>query len=209
MVTECQIGQKSLVRIKLRPIFMEKSRLFIRGKDEGNFTVFHWILAGMSKSELENYHLESVSIETKNKFNHKAQIQNFQGWRESLAILGIPCTDILVVLAAVLLLGELHYRENGILLEQVARLLGIEKNVLTSALWKRTYSIRGVKVVRNLGENEWMLAKEGLASSLYIRTVHTIIRRVNSHLVGAADTADPPESSIDFLDYAGQEKEVI
>ena len=49
--------QGSLLRVKLHPVFMEKERLFRRPESEGTFNIFHQVFAGLTSSELAEYHL--------------------------------------------------------------------------------------------------------------------------------------------------------
>jgi myosin heavy subunit len=142
--------------------------------------------------------------------NDQTELENktsFVEWKRSLAKLGIPLSDIMRVLAAALLIGNMEYdSRSDPLVGRVAKLLGVEQKCLVGGLWRRTQSIRGTLVTRDLEEKEWEMARTGLASSLYMRTVYMIIRRVNSHHVSPVSDCEktfPPPSFIGILDMFG------
>ena len=190
----------SLQRIKLQPVFIEKSRLFRRGKNEGNFDIFHSMLAGMTRREREEFGLSGYSSSDltwlspwlgTNQRTEEENKTSFTSWKNALVLLGIPLSDIMRVLAAVMLVGNMTYDwPHDHCMGRVAKLLGVGQSCLLAGLWKRTHNIKGTLITRNLDEKEWQLAKTGLAGSLYMRTVYMIIRRVNSH-----HPAPPPGSS--------------
>jgi len=116
--------------------------------------------------------------------------------QSSLAQLGIPLTDVLKVLAAVLFLGNVLFYEakNQELsmqgaeeLRAVGNLLGVQPLLLQRALTLRTYrSGRGQPVYSACSAAASNGARDALAKALYIRTVVAIMRRINTLLRGAS-----------------------
>ena len=193
-----------LLRVKLHPVFMEKRSLFKRG---GSFNIFHIMMAGMEKSELNEFGLSEHSVQNlswiKQTHLHCEQTKTrFCAWKKSLGQLGIPLPDIMRVLAAVVLMGNMWYeRQADHCVGTVARLLGVEQDCLLDGLWKKTHRVNGTSFERNLDEKEWEMARAGLACSLYMRTVYIMIRRVNTHppLLCSGKTV-LPSSFIGILD---------
>ena len=81
--------------------------------------------------------------------------ERFEQWRSALAILGIPFMDVVRVLSAILLLGNVRFtprvdrddfdvevigREE---LHSVAKLLGVSTTLLCQGLTMRTHAVRG------------------------------------------------------------------
>ena len=191
---------------------MEKNRLFRRSENEGNFNIFHQMFAGMTKSELDEFHLSGYSARNLNwmpkmPFSDLGDKTSFDSWKKSLVQLGIPLLDILRVLAAVLLVGNMEYGWRGDhTVGRVATLLGVNHDCLVGGLWRRTHHVRGTLVTRDLDQGEWEVARRGLAGSLYIRTVYMVIRRVNSHHAAPSSDCEknfPPASFVGILDMSG------
>ena len=205
--------QGSLLRVKLHPVFMEKERLFRRPESEGTFNIFHQIIAGLTSSELTEYHLSDYPAQdlTWMPRNHgrgeKSDLLNktaFSSWKKSLSQLGIPLSDILRVVAGVILLGNMQYDRPGAhCVTKVAALLGVTQASLVGGMWRRRQTVRGDLVTRELGEREWEMARRGLASSLYLRTVNMIIKRINSHHITDCEKQAPSSSFIGILDMFG------
>ena len=197
--------QGSLVRVKLHPVFMEKERLFRRWESEGNFNIFHQILCGLTTTELDEYHLsDSLTwLPTTTGRDEQTSLQHKTGfcrWKRSLSQLGIPLPDILRVVAAVILVGNIQYtRPDHPCVTKLATLLGVTQDSLVGGLWRRTQVIRGELVTREVGEREWEVARKGLASSLYIRTVNMIIRRINSHHMASLPDCEKQAASTSFI----------
>ena len=197
------------MRVKLHPVFMEKDRLFRRPEREGTFNIFHQIFAGLTSSELAEYHLADYSAQDltwmprhhgkdeKTDLHHKT---GFCNWKKSLSQLGIPLPDILRVVAGVMLVGNMQYdRPGDHCVTKVAALLGVTQASLVGGLWRRTQAVRGDLVTREVGEREWEVARRGLASSLYLRTVNMIIKRINSHHMTPLTDCEKQTASSSFI----------
>ncbi|KAF2357164.1 Myosin head motor domain [Trinorchestia longiramus] len=114
----------------------------------------------------------------------------FEAWKTCLSVLGIPFLDVIRVLAAVLLLGNVTFVEGQGLevdiqggsheLKSVASLLGVSSGALYRGLVTRTHNTRGHLVKSMCDANMSNLTRDALAKALYCRTVATIVRRANS-----------------------------
>ncbi|XP_017493376.1 PREDICTED: myosin-IIIa-like, partial [Rhagoletis zephyria] len=117
-------------------------------------------------------------------------VTRFQAWKSCLSVLGIPFLDVVRVLAAVLLLGNIQFDQQEQRqkkeLQAVANLLGVSSTTLYKGLTTVTYSgssksASGLQTVRSRRTTASSKAvRDSLAKALYIRTVATIIRRANS-----------------------------
>lgn len=105
-------------------------------------------------------------------------------------ILGIPFLDVVRVLAAVLLLGNVQFVEGAeggaepagdAELAAAAALLGVAAPALLRGLAARTPARRSARAVRGPASPAAAgAARDALAKALYCRTVATIVRRANS-----------------------------
>ena len=205
--------QGSLLRVKLHPVFMEKERLFRRPESEGTINIFHQVFTGLTSSELAEYHLAGYSAQDflwmprnpgrdeKPDLQHKT---GFCNWKKSLSQLGIPLPDIMRVLAGVMLVGNMQYDKPGDhCVTKLAALLGVTQASLVGGLWRRTQAVRGDLVTREVGRREWEVGRRGLASSLYLRTVNKIIKRINRQHMTDCDQVKDSTSFIGILDMFG------
>lgn len=110
----------------------------------------------------------------------------FHAWKTCLGILGIPFLDVVRVLGAVLLLGNVQFTENAAgaaepaaeaELASAAALLGVPAPALLRGLAERAARahVRGPATAAAA-----TAARDALAKALYCRTVATIVRRANS-----------------------------
>ena len=121
------------------------------------------MLAGLKTEERSQLGLEGYNVKNLHYLNQGdtrtdqvMDAQRFAHWRSSLAILGIPLMDVLRVLSAILLLGNVEFYNNADSfevdlsgqeeLETVARLLGVSKTLLWQGITTRTHTVRGQPV---------------------------------------------------------------
>lgn len=116
----------------------------------------------------------------------------FHAWKTCLGILGIPFLDVVRVLGAVLLLGNVQFAESAegaaepageAELAAAAALLGVPAPALLRGLSTRS-SARGARPTAGArapaSAAAATAARDALAKALYCRTVATIVRRANS-----------------------------
>jgi dachs protein len=132
---------------------------------EKSYHIFYQMMAGLNSEERSQLGLEGYTIRDMAYLNmgdtrqdELADADRFAEWKASLAILGIPFTDVVRVLTAILLLGNVEFaprvgddsfdidvigKEE---LNTVARLLGISTTLLWQGITTRTHAVRGQPV---------------------------------------------------------------
>ena len=120
------------------------------------------MMAGLHQDEKIQLGLDGLTVRDLNYLNigdtrqdETEDAKRFEDWRASLAILGIPFMDVVRVLSAILLLGNVLFApglgEDAFDVEiigkdelnSVAKLLGISPTLLWQGLTMRTHSVRG------------------------------------------------------------------
>ncbi|XP_037074350.1 myosin-I heavy chain-like [Pollicipes pollicipes] len=193
---EVQVTDGALYRTKIHCYFLDQTRVVQPLPGEKNYHVFYQMLAGLSTEERARLHLEGQSLSSlrylrqgERRQDLKEDARRFQAWKSCLGVLGIPFLDVVRVLAAVLLLGNITFVDGAGMevevqgleqLQAVASLLGFSAAALRAGLTTRTHNVRG-QLVRSLGDaNVSSMTRDSLAKALYCRTVATIVRRANS-----------------------------
>lgn len=193
---EVQVTDGALYRTKIHCYFLDQTRVIRPLPGEKNYHIFYQMLAGLSTEERSKLNLEGHTTSTLKYLQHGDTRQDlgedssrFQAWKTCLGILGIPFLDVVRVLAAVLLLGNVHFKDGQGLevdvkgdaeLNAVAGLLGVSSAALFRGLTSRTHNARGQLVKSLCDANMSNMTRDSLAKALYCRTVATIVRRANS-----------------------------
>ncbi|XP_022108413.1 unconventional myosin-IXb-like isoform X2 [Acanthaster planci] len=185
----------AIYRTKLHCYWLDHSRVVRPRWGERNYHIFYQMLAGLSQDERVKLHLNSCSAHAFAYLN-KSKADNterdrirFESWRSCLAVLGIPFFDVMRILAAVLLLGNVQFVEDGGYeldikgnneIKSVAALLGVSGVSLYRGLTTRTHSLKG-QVFKTLCDAQMAnQTRDVLAKTLYCRMVLTIVKRLNS-----------------------------
>ncbi|KAH8266593.1 hypothetical protein KR018_002731, partial [Drosophila ironensis] len=192
---EVQVTDGALYRTKIHCYFLDQTRVIRPLPKERNYHIFYQLLAGLGREERQKLHLEGYSpanlryLRGDIGHNEQEDAVRFQAWKTCLGILGIPFLDVVRVLAAVLLLGNVQFIDGGGLevdvkgeteLNSVASLLGVPPAALFRGLTTRTHNVRGQLVKSVCGDGDANMTRDCLAKALYCRTVATIVRRANS-----------------------------
>lgn len=154
------------------------------------------MLAGLSREERIKLNLEGYSPSNLRylqggdvRQDEKEDAARFQAWKTCLGILGIPFLDVVRVLAAVLLLGNVQFVDGQGLevdikgeaeLNSISCLLGVPAAALFRGLTTRTHNARNQIIKSVCDANMSNMTRDSLAKALYCRTVATIVRRANS-----------------------------
>ncbi|KAI4484047.1 hypothetical protein M0804_007503 [Polistes exclamans] len=193
---EVQVTDGALYRTKIHCYFLDQTRVIRPLPDEKNYHIFYQMLAGLSHEErvklnLEGYNLKNLRY-LQNGDTRQDEAEDairFQAWKACLGVLGIPFLDVVRVLAAVLILGNVGFTDGpgvevGVIgeneLASVAALLGVPPPALLRGLTSRTHNARGQLVKSVCDANMSNMTRDSLAKALYCRTVATIVRRANS-----------------------------
>ncbi|XP_023177574.2 unconventional myosin-Ia [Drosophila hydei] len=192
---EVQVTDGALYRTKIHCYFLDQTRVIRPLPKEKNYHIFYQLLAGLNREERQKLHLEGYSPANLRYLrgdvaqNEQEDAVRFQAWKTCLGILGIPFLDVVRVLAAVLLLGNVQFIDGGGLevdvkgeteLNSVASLLGVPPAALFRGLTTRTHNVRGQLVKSVCGDGDANMTRDCLAKALYCRLVATIVRRANS-----------------------------
>ncbi|XP_072390346.1 unconventional myosin-Ia isoform X2 [Diabrotica undecimpunctata] len=193
---EVQVTDGALYRTKIHCYFLDQTRVIRPLPGEKNYHIFYQMLAGLSTEERTKLNLEAQTITSLRYLQYGDTRQDtvedsnrFQAWKNCLGILGIPFLDVVRVLAAVLLLGNVQFMDGKGLevdvkgeaeLNAVAGLLGVSGGALFRGLTSRTHNARGQLVKSVCDANMSNMTRDCLAKALYCRTVATIVRRANS-----------------------------
>ncbi|KAH8395635.1 hypothetical protein KR222_004099, partial [Zaprionus bogoriensis] len=192
---EVQVTDGALYRTKIHCYFLDQTRVIRPLPKEKNYHIFYQLLAGLNRDERQKLHLEGYSpanlryLRGDISQNEQEDALRFQAWKTCLGILGIPFLDVVRVLAAVLLLGNVQFIDGGGLevdvkgeteLNSVASLLGVPPAALFRGLTTRTHNVRGQLVKSVCGDGDANMTRDCLAKALYCRLVATIVRRANS-----------------------------
>lgn len=186
----------ALYRTKIHCYFLDQTRVIRPLANEKNYHIFYQMLAGLSREERVKLNLEGYSPSNLKYLqsgdlhqDDKEDAARFQAWKTCLGILGIPFLDVVRVLAAVLLLGNVQFVDGQGLevdirgeteLNSVSCLLGVPASALFRGLTTRTHNARGQLVKSVCDANMSNMTRDSLAKALYCRTVATIVRRANS-----------------------------
>ncbi|XKL63274.1 hypothetical protein PGB90_005638 [Kerria lacca] len=212
---EVQVTDGALYRTKIHCYFLDQTRVVKPLPNEKNYHIFYQMLAGLSTEERIKFNLEGHSPHTLNylkcgdvKQDETDDSARFQSWKVCLGVLGIPFMDVVKVLAAVLLLGNVQFVDgnktnkshqgidaSGIKttavisevsvageseLNAVSSLLGVSAQSLFRGITSRTHNTRAQLVKSFSDANMSNMVRDSLAKALYCRTVATIVRRANS-----------------------------
>lgn len=196
---EVQVTENVLYRTKIHCYFLDQGRVVKPPPTEKSYHIFYQMMAGLHQEERIQLGLDGFTVRDLNYLNigdirqdETEDAKRFEDWRTSLAILGIPFMDVVRVLSAILLLGnviftpglgddafdvELMGKDE---LNSVAKLLGISSTLLWQGLTMRTHSVRGQPIQSMSDSHMCNATRDALAKALYCRTVATIVRRANS-----------------------------
>lgn len=106
----------ALYRTKIHCYFLDQTRVIRPLPSEKNYHIFYQMLAGLSREERIKLNLQGYSTTNlrylqggDTQQNENEDAARFQAWKNCLSILGIPFLDVVRVLAAVLLLGNVQF----------------------------------------------------------------------------------------------------
>lgn len=186
-------------RTRMQCYLLDPTRVACPPASERNYHIFYELLYGITQEErvklhLQGYSVQSLSYLSKCSIPYNVDEEEYQAkfekWRASLVTLGIPFLDVLRVLVAILLLGNVEFvdGEGGDLevkgnneIKAVAALLGVSGVSLYRGLTTKTKNVRG-QILRSLCDSATANNnRDALAKALYCRTVAAIVRRVNSY----------------------------
>ncbi|XP_049874409.1 unconventional myosin-IXb [Pectinophora gossypiella] len=196
---EVQVTDGALYRTKIHCYFLDQTRVVRPPAGERNYHIFYQLLAGLTPDERAQLHLEGYSAQDlrylaspQHRRPDPEDAARFHAWKTCLGILGIPFLDVVRVLAAVLLLGNVQFSEGAeggaepageAELAAAGALLGVPAPALLRGLSTRVAPRPAApRPPPRLPATPAAAAaaRDALAKALYCRTVATIVRRANS-----------------------------
>ena len=201
-LVECQLSSHVVVRVRLSLHLLGG----LGGRTGGIPLILRQMVAGLGKEEWEELGLEGVAREElglvalDERSEKEALSRQFSAWRSSLAQLGIPFSDLVRVFASVLLLQnineeDIQERNKRGLLRRLSHLLGVQHKCLLACL---NNSNQPGSKQQGVNSRSWRQTSNCLATSLYQRTLLTVVRRINCPGTGTS----PPSTglSVSLLD---------
>ncbi|XP_020292131.1 unconventional myosin-IXb-like isoform X2 [Pseudomyrmex gracilis] len=208
---------------------LEKSRIVSQGRNERNYHVFYYLLAGASEQEKQLLHLESCdrynylnksgcygleNIDEKHEFSRLKQSMEMVGFTPEKQ------RRLFAVLSAVLLLGNVEFQprksyhhhdeavgvKNPEVVALISELLRVKQETLLAALTAKRARASGETLVINYRLPEAIAARDAMAKCLYGALFDWIVLQVNHALLSKKDTLrDHQGNSIGVLDIFGFE----
>ncbi|XP_053593137.1 unconventional myosin-IXa isoform X2 [Microplitis demolitor] len=208
---------------------LEKSRIVSQGKNERNYHVFYYLLAGANEQERQLLHLESA--ERYNYLNKSGcyglenidERHEFSRLKQSMEMVGFTPEKqrrLFAVLSAVLLLGNVEFQprksyhhhdeavgvKNPEVVAIISELLRVKQETLLAALTAKRARASGETLVINYRLPEAIAARDAMAKCLYGALFDWIVLQVNHALLSKKDTLrDHQGHSIGVLDIFGFE----
>ncbi|XP_044577050.1 unconventional myosin-IXb-like isoform X3 [Cotesia glomerata] len=208
---------------------LEKSRIVSQGKNERNYHVFYYLLAGANEQERQLLHLESA--DRYNYLNKSGcyglenidERHEFSRLKQSMEMVGFTPEKqrrLFAVLSAVLLLGNVEFQprksyhhhdeavgvKNPEVVAIISELLRVKQETLLAALTAKRARASGETLVINYRLPEAIAARDAMAKCLYGALFDWIVLQVNHALLSKKDTLrDHQGHSIGVLDIFGFE----
>ncbi|XP_063382914.1 unconventional myosin-IXAa-like [Cydia fagiglandana] len=208
---------------------LEKSRICSQGRNERNYHVFYYLLAGASEQEREQLHLLSVD-----KYHYLSRTgcsvvpgvdeqYEFSRLKQSMEMVGFTMDKqrrLFAVLSAVLLLGNVEFQpqrksyhhdeavgvRNPEVVSLISSLLRVKQETLLAALTSKRARASGETLVINYRMGEAIATRDAMAKCLYGALFDWIVMQVNHALLSKKDTLrDHQGHSIGVLDIFGFE----
>ncbi|GAB6025930.1 Myosin 10A, isoform D, variant 3 [Chamberlinius hualienensis] len=212
---EVHVMNRALYKTKLHCYCLDQTRVVKKRFDERNYHIFYQMLAGLKPEEKARLHLEGYSIHNlkyiKHKESHdKSEAYRFEIWRNCLSLLGILFMDVMRILAAILLIGNVEFVEgNGLEVEvkghkefkAAASLLGISSVNLFTALTTRTLKVHGQLMKTTCDATTSNATCHSLAKALYFRVVSVVVRKANSFRLSGSSCGTLSSRSSESTQY--------
>ncbi|KZS98103.1 glycosyltransferase family 2 protein [Sistotremastrum niveocremeum HHB9708] len=201
---------------------LDKSRVLKLSTEERTFHVFYQLLAGASPDEREALNIEDASEYALLASSGCYRLPSgpfsddsiaMADLRASMRILGFKpkhISSIFSILVAILELGNLHFVDSGsreesarvtntVLLDHIARLLGVASDDLEQALTNKTNYVRKELYTVLLDAEQSRTQRDSLVQALYAILFAYVVEAVN-HKLSAEEV---PATQIILLDTPG------
>ncbi|RWS29857.1 unconventional myosin-IXa-like isoform X2 [Leptotrombidium deliense] len=207
---------------------LEKSRIVSQAKNERNYHVFYYLLAGSSNADKETLHLTKPSeyfyLNQSKCYTLEGadEAYEFSRLKQSLEMVGFSADKqrrLFAVLSAVLHIGNVEFVKkstyhcdetvmvkNESAVSVISKLLMVKEETLLSALTcKRTKAAKGEMIIINYKLVDAIATRDAMAKCLYGALFDWIVMQVNQALLSKQDTRDHKGNYIGVLDIFGFE----
>ncbi|XP_046401208.1 unconventional myosin-IXAa-like isoform X2 [Ischnura elegans] len=208
---------------------LEKSRICSQGRNERNYHVFYYLLAGASEAEKQALHLRKsedyhyLSRSGCYALDNVDEKYEFSRLKQSMEMVGFTAEKqrrLFAVLSAVLLLGNVEFQprksayhhdesvgvRNPEVVLLISELLRVRQETLLAALTAKRARASGETLIINYRFPEAVAARDAMAKCLYGALFDWIVLQVNHALFSKKDTLrDHQGNSIGVLDIFGFE----
>ncbi|XP_061172961.1 unconventional myosin-IXa-like [Saccostrea echinata] len=211
---------------------LEKSRIVSQAKNERNYHVFYYLLAGADDQEREALHLckpeEYHYLRQSGCYTLEGEdeVHEFARLKQSMEMVGFSILTqkrIFSVMSAVLLLGNVEFKKKGDqhhdesvtiknldVVQTVSGILKVKEKTLVEALTQKRATAGDETVVMNYRMQDAIATRDAMAKCLYGALFDWIVLKVNQALLAKRHNSDHQDvfsvgNSIGVLDIFGFE----
>ena len=207
---------------------LEKSRIVSQAKNERNYHVFYYLLAGADQTIKETLHLTKASdyfyLNQSKCYTLEGvdEAYEFSRLKQSLEMVGFSSSKqnrLYAVLSAVLQIGNVefvkkstYHADETVMVSNVAavstisKLLMVKEETLLSALTcKRTKAAKGETIIINFKLADAVATRDAMAKCLYGALFDWIVMQVNQALLTKQESRFHKGNYIGVLDIFGFE----
>ena len=211
----------------IRTYLLETARVVHQRIGERNYHIFYEIFAGLTQEQKDKYSLTSLEdfyyVGQSNIYERtdgEKDDENFERVKDAMTTLQISESmqeEIIKIVIGILHLGNVEFEEiivggveaaifstsTAMHLNKACELLGLSKEMLLSAVGRRSISVAGAEIEKTINAMGAISAKDTVAKIIYDRLFQWIVSEVNQ--VMEADTKGNSASFIGVLDIFGFE----
>ncbi|XP_071169209.1 unconventional myosin-IXb-like isoform X32 [Mytilus edulis] len=196
---------------------LEKSRIVSQAKNERNYHVFYYLLAGSDEEERETLHLLEPQDYTylkqsecfildgfeEERVDEKYEFERLKQSMEMVGFSAVTQKRIFSVLSAVLLLGNVEFKKKGdqhhdesvtvkteSVVQIISSLLKVKEKTLVDALTQKRATAGDETVVMNYKMEDAIATRDAMAKCLYGALFDWIVLKVNQALLAKRHHSD-------------------